>query len=421
MSAFINSLHSKVPSGVCPPAGAGEGSRTNVGSLITAGPSTIAHYLDAAVAPRISDCLISPESLSNIRQIAALLPGAITDFFGFECELGVSDPTADFLVCCSASQGAPNVLSGQIPDRDLPALLVDHPVWQRVRSFSTEWSNPESAVADRIHNIWLEFDVDGVPAPIPVPSVFIGPANLQSANPPVDKSQMTDRCAWLTDSALPLLLGGELHPALRSQIARCLNLLPPGACMFQVGLMLSRASSVTRLCVRGVSKKQILEYLQVLDYDTSSGQLHALLELLSPMVERIDLDMDVGDRVLPKIGLECYFPGDRSAVHQFLNHLVSCGLSTPAKADALESWPGVVHERSNPEIWPRDLLALSGFLGGRAHSAFARWLHHVKIVYQPGLPLQAKAYLAVQHLWLAPEQIKGLLNRAQLRGPEQEG
>jgi hypothetical protein len=421
MSAFISSLHNKVTTEICPPAVPGQGSRAILGGSIRARPSTIAHYLDAAVAPRISDRLISLESLSNIRQIAALLPGAITDFFGFECELGVSDPTADFLVCCRASQGAPNVLSGQMPDRDLPALLLNHPVWQRIRSFSKEWSNPGSAVADRIHNVWLEFDVDGIPASIPVPSVFIGPENLQSTNPAVDTSQMPDRCAWLTDSALPLLLGGEIPPALKGQIARCLNLLPPGARMFQVGLMLSRASSLTRLCVRGVSPKQILEYLQVLDYDASSGQLHALLELLSPMVERIDLDMDVGDRVLPKIGLECYLPANTSAVHQFLNHLVSCGLSTPAKAEALESWGGVAHERSNPEIWPRDLLALSGFLGGRAHSAFARWLHHVKIVHQPGLPLQAKAYLAVQHLWLAPEQIKDLLNRAQSRASEQEG
>jgi hypothetical protein len=421
MSAFISSLHSKVPSGICLPAVAGQGPRTTLGSSLIASPSTIAHYLDAAVAPRVSSRLISPESLSNIRSIAALLPGAITDFFGFECELGVSDPIADFLVCCRVSQGAPNVLSGQMPDRDLPALLVNHPVWQRIRSFSAKWSDPESAIADRIHNIWLEFDVDGVPSSIPVPSIFIGPENLQSATPAADKSQMPDRCAWLTDSALPLLLGGELYPELKAQIARCLNLLPPGAYMFQVGLMLSRPSSITRLCVRGVSRKQIIEYLQNLGYDTSSGQLQALLELLGPLVERIDLDMDVGDRVLPKIGLECYLPADTSAIHQFLIHIVSCGLSTPAKAEALESWRGMAHERSNPEIWPRELLALSGFLGGRVHSAFARWLHHVKIVYQPGVPLQAKAYLAVQHLWLAPAQIKDLLNRAQSRASEQEG
>jgi hypothetical protein len=419
MSAFSGSISSDVQPAIPPVAAGGQDSPLR--GPIAAGRSTIADYIDAAVAPRISSRLISTDSLSNIRQLAALLPGAITDFFGFECRLGVNEPIADFLICCRAGQGSPKILGGQTPDRNLPALLVNHPVWQRIRSFSKEWSDPESAIVDRIHNIWLEFDVDGETASVPVPSVFIGPENLQSSHPEADKSQMPDRCTWLTDSALPLLLGDELQPAVRSQIARCLNHLPPGASIFQVGLMLSRASSITRLCVRGVPSKQILEYLQALGYDTCNRELNSLLEQLDPLVERIDLDMDVGDRILPKIGLECYLSADTSAIHQFLRHLVSRGLSTPAKAEALESWRGMAHERLNSDVWPRDLLALSGFLGGRAHSVFARWLHHVKIVYQPGLPLQAKAYLAVQHLWLAPEQIKDLLNRAQSRALEQEG
>jgi hypothetical protein len=269
--------------------------------------------------------------------------------------------------------------------------------------------------------MWMEFDVEAVPPSIPVPSVFIGSEDLQSAEPARDNRLMPDHCAWLTESALPLLLGAELDSALRGQIARCLNLLPPGARIFQVGLMLARASRVTRLCVRGVSRTQIIEYLRALDYDTSSGQLDELLDLLGPLVERIDLDLDVADRVLPKIGLEGYQATDAPAINKLLNHLVSCGLSTPAKAEALELWRGMAHERLTPEIWPRDLLALSGFLEGRVHSAFARWLHHVKIVYQPGLPPQAKAYLAVHHLWLAPEQIKDRLKLARSRASEQEG
>jgi hypothetical protein len=421
MSALFSSLDSRVQSEIRPIAVTDQGSPATLFASISMRPSTIANYIDAAVAPCVSGHLISPEALSNIQRIAALLPGALTDFFGFECQLGISEPSADFLVCCRASQSGPEVLNGQMPERGLPAFFMNHSVWQRIRSFSTEWSNPQSPLFDRVHNMWIEFDVEAVPPSIPVPSVFIGPENLRSAEPAGDNSLMPGHCAWLTDSALPLLLSGELDPALRGQIARCLNLLPPGACIFQVGLMLARASRVTRLCVRGVSKAQIIEYLRALDYDTSSGQLHELLDLLGPWVERIDLDMDVADRVLPKIGLECYPAADASAIHLLLNHLVSCGLLTPAKAEALESWRGMAHQRLTPEIWPRDLLALSGFLGGRAHSVFARWLHHVKIVYQPGFPLQAKAYLAVQHLWLAPEQIKDLLKLAQSRALEQEG
>jgi hypothetical protein len=421
MSALISSLHSRVQPEIRPIAVAGQGSPATLFGSIPISPSSIANYIDAAVAPCVSGHLISPDALSNIRRIAALLPGALTDFFGFECQLGVSEPNADFLVCCRATQGGLKVLNGQIPGQALPAFFENHPVWQRIRSFSTEWSNPQSPLFDCVHNMWLEFDVEGVAPSIPVPSVFIGPENLQSAEPAEDNSLMPGCCAWLTDSALPLLLSGDLDPALRRQIARCVNLLPPGACIFQVGQMLARASRITRLCVRGVSKTQIIEYLQALDYDTSSGQLHELLDLLGPLAARIDLDMDVADRVLPKIGLEAYPAADASAIHRLLNQLVSCGLSTPAKAEGLESWRGMALERLTPEIWPRDLLALSGFLGGRVHSVFARWLHHVKIVYQPGFPLRAKAYLAVQHLWLAPEQIKDLAKQAQPRVPEQEG
>ena len=421
MSTLPSSLHSRVQSEIRPIAVIDQGSPATLFGSIPTSPSTIAHYIDAAVAPCVSGHLISPEALLNIRRIAALLPGALTDFFGFECQLGVSEPSADFLACCRANQGGREVLNGQIPERDLPAFFQNHPVWRRIRCFSMEWSNPQSPLFDRVHNMWIEFDVEAVPLSIPVPSVFIGAENLHSAEPAGNNRLMPGHCAWLTDSALPLLLGGELDPALRDQIARCLNLLPPGACIFQVGVMLARASRITRLCVRGVSRTQIIEYLRALDYDISSGQLQELLDLLGPLVERIDLDMDVADRVLPKIGLEGYPVADASAIHQFLSHLVSCGLSTPAKAEALEFWRGMAHERLTPEIWPRDLLALSGFLGGRVHSVFARWLHHVKIVYQPGFPLQAKAYLAVHHLWLAPEQIKDLLKLAQSRASEQEG
>ena len=418
MSAFSSSIDNYAESGIRPPPVSKRGSTATLFGATSISPSTIANYIDAAVAPHISSDLISPEAVSNIRHIAAWLPGALTDFFGFECRLGISEPSADFLVCCRASHGGREVLNHERPERDLPVFFENHPVWQRIRCFSAEWSNPQSPLFDRVYNMWLEFDVEGAPPSVPVPSAFIGPENLQPVEPAGESSEMPAQCTWLTDSALPLLLGAELDPASQRQIARCLNFLPFGARIFQVGLMLARASLITRLCVRGVSTTQIIEYLRALDYDTSDGQLRGLVNVLAPLVERIDLDMDVADRVLPKIGLECYFAADVAAIRQFLNHLVSCGLSTRAKAEALELWRGMAHERLSPEIWPRDLLTLSGFLGGRVHSVFARWLHHVKIVYQPGLPLEAKAYLAVHHLWLAPEQIKDLLKVAQARASE---
>src|SRR5207253_9842264 len=58
-------------------------------------PDTIADYVDAAAVPYVSADLISPHVLSNVRPIGCTLPGALTDFFGFECPLGTREPKAD--------------------------------------------------------------------------------------------------------------------------------------------------------------------------------------------------------------------------------------------------------------------------------------------------------------------------------------
>jgi len=221
---------------------------------------------------------------------------------------------------------------------------------------------------------------------------------------------MPAHCEWLTGRALPLLLGSEMDEAERRQIARCVNLLPEGAYIFQVGLMLARASRITRLCVRGVSPNQILAYLKAVDWRGSSAELEATMNSLSPLVERIDLDLDVTDHVLPKVGLECYTTGDPSATDRFLFRLVELGLATAGKASQLNLWRGMAHRRVSPAEWPRELASIAAFLEGRVDSSFIRWPHHVKVLWQPGAPLQAKAYLACMHIWVSPADLKRWLN-----------
>jgi hypothetical protein len=387
--------------------------------------STVADYIEAAAAPYVSPDLISRDALAEIGRVANLLPGAVTDFFGFECPLGVPAPTADFLVCSRASQGGREVLTDQRPGRSLPAKFTQHPVWQQVFAFSREWNDPTSPLFEAVHNIWLEFDMDGEPASIPVPSLFLG-SNLLARREPERRAparslkRMPEHCAWLTDQALPLLLGRPLDRSICRQVASCVNLLPAGARIFQVGLMLSRATAVTRLCVRGLASAQIPEYLEAIGWEGAREEVEAIVDKLVPLVERIDLDIDVGDHVMPKIGLECYPAQDLTKLGAFMNYLISGGLCVEPKADALMRWAGLAHERVTPQMWPRELLALSSFLGGRVESAFFRWLHHVKVVHVPDHAPAAKAYLAVHHQWIAPGDLKQMLNRA-TREPRNHG
>ena len=365
---------------------------------------TVADYVDACLDPA-AERLISPAVLADIRHIANLLPGAITDFFGFESELGAGRARAGFGVCCRISHVSRDVLAGAIGGWEPFAAFQDHAVWNRIRRFCREWAKPESMLYAPVHNLWFEFDIDGVRAPVPVPSVFIGSHHLQAADPGGDSRALSG--AWLTDAALPILAGVELDLALKRQVDRCLGLLPPKVQVFQVGLMLARASQVVRLCVRGLAITQIVEYLRELEWQGGAVELEDWLDSLATHVEHIDLALDVQNQVLPRVGLECYFSEPDPHGSAFLDYLVGRRLSTAAEAEGLAAWPATVEQGSRAEAWPQDLVAASRELGGTLRSTLVRSLHHVKLDLRPGTPARAKAYLGVHHKWLPAETGEG--------------
>lgn len=329
-----------------------------------------------AVAPSVAAQLISRGTLSRIQKIAALLPGALTDFFGFECVLSNELELADFLVCCRNRQAAREILADQTAGWCFPPPFEKNPVWQRIRAFSQVWTNPASPLYQEVHNVWMEFDINGTSPEIPVPSIFIGSHHLRAPSQYTHLFTIPAHCAWLTDLAMPLLLESEIEISLRKQIARCVNLLTPSAFVFQVGLMLTRVHKTTRLCIRGVSPGAIIEYLKAIDWEGRVSDLECLLESLAQNVAGIDLDIDVADHVLPKIGLECYMTVGHFPA--FLTYLVSSNLCTPQKRWEIEQWQGITDDYPSSGV-------------------FIRSLHHVKIVYEFNTVLGAKAYLGVHH------------------------
>ena len=132
------------------------------------------------------------------------------------------------------------------------------------------------------------------------------------------------------------------------------------------------------------------------------------------LVDRVCLGLDVGDIVAPKVGLECYYvpkraPSQEPRWYAFLDYLVEAGLCTDVKRAALLRYPGYAHEDSHREQWPEPLLTISRLQSSQYLSTIARGLHHIKIVFEDARPVQAKAYLSIDHLWLSRAEVRQAL------------
>lgn len=368
--------------------------------------SSLTDYIKLVQPFTLSD-LISAETWSKINAVSEFFPSDITTFFGFECPLGITAPKSDFLICADVSGNGRKVLAA---NNGLTKCLMSNSVWNQVQNFSQEWQNENSILAHKIHNIWLEFDIDDFDYKLPVPSCFFGSEPIYSAKSPYANLNQNNSYQWISKNALKLLLGDNLLQSVEAKLFQCLDLLPKEAYVFQIGLMLARnIKNLVRICIRGISPEKIGEYLQQIGWNGSVEILQVFLQELAGFVERIDLDIDVGESIAPKIGLECYLskqPKLEPRWQLFLDYLVDRNLCLPQKQAALLAYPGFLRESAAPNDWPSYLSKTSNLLENNSEAVFFRKLHHIKVVYQDDQPQLAKAYLAMGYRLMTPDFVQ---------------
>lgn len=369
-------------------------------------------HFAVSVDPQLPHDLISQDHLRALHALAERLPAGICEFFGFESRLGDELAEVDFLLCVKAVEGGRDVLAGLAPGQQLPVEFFVHAVWRQIRSFAIAWAQADTPLYECIQNVWLEFDIDGDRGsslrtgahPIPVPSLFIGTDALFGRQGPVAPS-------WLVDRALPLCKGNAVGTDLRAALDTAICALPAHANIFQIGMMLGRedTSEMLRLCIRGLTQPEASAYLQAVQWPGPVDTITALLSFVYAASDTVDLDIDLRPQVGPKIGFECSIGTDRDTPKRlaaFLEQLVQQGLCLDSKRLALLAWSKGFHERTDSAAWPIDLRTRSAQASTPTASMFLRWVYHVKIVYVPGQPLEAKAYLAVRQAWITPEFVR---------------
>lgn len=335
---------------------------------------TMDEYLKV-VTPYVHSDLVSPEALSEIRSLTQILPPFSTA--GFECRLGANKSQVDFQVnlpCLTPS---------------LSEKFLSHSAWQIFQEICHEWGEPKSFLHQIVRDIWLEFDIDEKHSKIPLPGIFL---NL---NNNLRDSQKLVEIAFK-------LLKHQVSPIIESNIRLCFDSLPAKARISHLGVMLSRSTQAIRINVRETLPEQLLDYLVQIGWADPANILKTLISDISQFVDCLFLSFDVGETVQPKIGLECFFlkqPKHEPRWQLFLGYLVGKGLCTPSKQNALFTWTGFCQKESHPELCPKNLTLGELLLCSRAFSIFTRNISHIKIVYQPGFFLEAKAYLEFSHNW----------------------
>ncbi|ACK64384.1 hypothetical protein PCC8801_0284 [Rippkaea orientalis PCC 8801] len=338
---------------------------------------SIADYLKVVTAD-MSLALVSANALSKIETLAKNLPPLA--IAAFECRLQPDNSRVDFSVSLPFMTINP------------PTLWLSHPVWQSIQKLSQEWVVSSYDLRGIIDRNWLEFDLTDSCGSILVPCLAFS----------LNQTTFNDPQLWRKVTQFLFNIQNHSHPQpLQKKLNHCLKCLPENARISHIGAMLSRPTKPIRLVVTGIAPKEITNYLNQVGWTDNNQELSLLIETLATAVDSISLAFDVEEEIAPTIGLECYF--NRSAFNEkewksFLdNYLIPYDLCTRQKRSALLEWIGISDRFTHPQLWPHNLTFLDFLLGNRYHVFFNRTINHIKLVYQPGEPLLAKAYLFFQY------------------------
>jgi len=339
--------------------------------------------------------LVSKDNFKEILDIARLFPGNLTSFLGFECRLGTLDARADWAFAISGLNGDRFVLANLLNENYLPRKILDKNEWRQIKDFAKTWADPQSILNDKVQCFWIEFDMPEDSPDIPIPCIFFGPTKV----PKGCSANNFNNYEWLTKIALPLLRGEPLSRAVELNLKNCIEQMPKNTTLFQVGTLLSRATDGVRIYINKFQPKEVIPYLNSLGWFDETGEFTKLIKDIKNMADRFVVSFDVNqDGIGPRVGIELSFASKtfqkETRWAKLLGYLVKKDLCLKVKRDALLNYPGSEEEFTGGVMEP--LKAASENLNNIFSSIIVRYISHIKIVYQPGELLEAKAYPAVR-------------------------
>lgn len=260
-------------------------------------------------------------------------------------------------------------------------LLCKNDGWHALKAFCQCWLDENLHLASMITKLSLEFDNHSNDEYIPVPSVFLGFADLKEQDRPSrDILPALEQLLAITvaekDSVFQIAL-----------IRQIVNALPKNAEIGHVGIMLSRTDAPIRVNVHGLEYEQYHDFLCSIGWPGSVRYISQLGKSLAWNTKDITICLDVGETVRPRLGFECFLPihATKEQWRPFIDQLMEDGLCGAKSKQLLLDWPGYSSLSSNPAPPSSRYIDL-----------LERKISHIKIDYLPESKLVAKGYLAFQ-------------------------
>jgi hypothetical protein len=313
--------------------------------------------------------LLPPAAAEQLGRIPRSLPSV--GFVGaFEVRLEDEDAPVDFEVCLRATPAVRRELGAWLAGDDSAALAARSESWARVARFLAAWADPRSGLGEALPVVWLEFDAPpggGEPEPFVVLTLdrdCFHPGGVG------DRELLADFLATTFR-----LIGDGLDAEVEATLRSCIAALPPAAEFAHAAVRPGPDGDVARLVVR-LEARTLPEELAALGWEGSRDELRGLLGGMFTTRAVHPVNLDLGARIGPRVGIEFHHPTSPVADarwRRFLDALVAAEACSLAQRRRVEAWPLPSSREPALVCIERGLL--------------------VKVVYATGAPLRAKAYL----------------------------
>jgi hypothetical protein len=313
--------------------------------------------------------LLSAAAAEQLARIPKSLP-PVGCVGAFEVRLEDESAPVDFEVCLRNTPALRAQLRSWLASPDADGFETRSEAWARAIRFLAAWSDPASGLCRAVPVAWLEFDAP-VGGAEPEPFVVLT-LDRDCFHPGGvgDRPLLADFLATTFR-----LIGGGLDPEVEATLRRCTAALPRNAEFAHAAVRPAPGGDIARLVVR-LEGRTLPEQLAALGWEGSREELRGLLDALFTTRAFHPVNLDFGSRVGARVGIEFHHPTSPVADGRwrgFLDRLSAARACTRAQRRRIETWPLPTSREPRLARVSRDLL--------------------VKVVYQSGAPLRAKAYL----------------------------